>query len=92
MRWDLRLTPTQAQLLFDLVTARYEQAPIVLTSNRTFSEWGVLLGDEVLATALLDRLLHHAEVISLQGKSYRMKDRHLAEGSAPASSGQGAEP
>jgi DNA replication protein DnaC len=88
----LRLSAAQAQLFFDLVTARYEQAPIVLTSNRTFSEWGVLLGDEVLATALLDRLLHHAEVISMAGKSYRMKDRHLAEGSAPAQSGQGAEP
>jgi DNA replication protein DnaC len=80
----LRLTPTQAQLLFDLVTARYEQAPIVLTSNRTFTEWGSLLGDEVLATALLDRLLHHAEVIAMMGNSYRMKDRRLAEGSPPA--------
>jgi len=80
----LRLTPTQAQLLFDLVTARYEQAPIVLTSNRTFTEWGSLLGDEVLATALLDRLLHHAEVIAMMGNSYRMKDRRLAEGSATA--------
>jgi DNA replication protein DnaC len=81
----LRLTSSQAQLLFDLVTARYEQAPLILTSNRTFSEWGGLLGDEVLAAALLDRLLHHAEVVSMQGKSYRMKDRHLAEGDAPAS-------
>jgi DNA replication protein DnaC len=73
----LRLTPTQAQLLFDLVTARYEQAPIVLTSNRSFAEWGALLGDDVLATALLDRLLHHAEVLTINGKSYRMKERQL---------------
>lgn len=80
----LQLTATQAHLLFDLVTARYEQAPIVLTSNRTFSEWGGLLGDDVLATALLDRLLHHAEVISMMGKSYRMKDRHFAENPAAA--------
>jgi DNA replication protein DnaC len=71
----LRLTTSQAQLLFDLVTARYEEAPIVLTSNRSFAEWGALLGDEVLATALLDRLLHHAEVITINGRSYRMKDR-----------------
>jgi DNA replication protein DnaC len=73
----LRLTATQAQLLFDLVAARYEQAPIVLTSNRSFTAWGALLGDDVLATALLDRLLHHAEVIPINGRSYRMKDRQL---------------
>lgn len=74
----LRLTTGQAHQLFDLVTARYEQAPIILTSNRSFAEWGALLGDEVLATALLDRLLHHAEVITINGQSYRMKDRRLA--------------
>jgi DNA replication protein DnaC len=73
----LRLTTSQAHQLFDLVTARYEQAPTILTSNRSFAEWGVLLGDEVLATALLDRLLHHAEVIAIAGRSYRMKDRPL---------------
>jgi DNA replication protein DnaC len=75
----LRLTPTQAHALFDLVTARYEQGAILLTSNRSFTEWGALLGDEVLATALLDRLLHHAEVIAINGRSYRMKDRLLPE-------------
>ncbi|MDP9311293.1 MAG: ATP-binding protein [Chloroflexota bacterium] len=58
-----RLNPVQAQALFELVTARYERRSTVLTSNLTFAEWGGLLGDEVLATALLDRLLHHAEVI-----------------------------
>jgi DNA replication protein DnaC len=79
----LRLTASQAQQLFDLVTARYEQAPIVLTSNRSFAEWGTLLGDDVLATALLDRLLHHAEVITINGQSYRMKDRRLSEPSPP---------
>ena len=70
-----RLTPVQAQCLFDLVTARYERSSIVLTSNVSFAEWGSLLGDEVLATALLDRLLHHAEVLNINGRSYRMKDR-----------------
>ncbi len=69
------LTPTHAQCLFDLVTARYERSAIVLTSNLSFSEWGSLLGDDVLATALLDRLLHHAEVLNINGRSYRMKDR-----------------
>ncbi len=74
-----RLTPLQAQCLFDLVTARYERSAIVLTSNVSFAEWGNLLGDEVLATALLDRLLHHAEVLNINGRSYRMKDRMRAD-------------
>jgi len=80
----LRLTTSQAHQLFDLVTARYEQATIILTSNRSFAEWGTLLGDEVLATALLDRLLHHAEVITINGQSYRMKARRLPEPVPPA--------
>ncbi len=75
-----RLTPGQAHYFFELVTARYEHGSILLTSNTSFSAWGDLLGDEVLATALLDRLLHHAEVISIQGSSYRMKDRRGASG------------
>lgn len=73
-----RLTPEQGHQLFELVTARYEQGSIVLTSNLSFSEWGGLLGDDVLATALLDRLLHHAEVLNINGRSYRMKDRVAA--------------
>jgi DNA replication protein DnaC len=74
-----KLTEEQANLLFALVRDRYEHGSIILTSNTSFSEWGTLLGNEVLATALLDRLLHHAEAISIQGKSYRMKNR-LATG------------
>ena len=70
-----RLTTDQSQSLFELVRDRYEKGPIILTSNTSFAEWGALLGDEVLATALLDRLLHHAEVITISGKSFRMKDR-----------------
>jgi DNA replication protein DnaC len=49
-----------------------------LTSNTSFAQWGTLLGDEVLATALLDRLLHHAEVIPINGRSYRMKERQTS--------------
>jgi DNA replication protein DnaC len=74
-----RLTVEQASALFDLVAARYERGSIILTSNLSFTEWGSLLGDEVLATALLDRLLHHAEVISINGRSYRMRHRMLAD-------------
>lgn len=58
-----KLSAAQAHHFFELVTARYEHGSILLTSNMSFSEWGNLLGDEVLATALLDRLLHHAEVM-----------------------------
>jgi DNA replication protein DnaC len=70
-----KLEEAQANALFELVRDRYEQGSTILTSNTSFSEWGHLLGNEVLATALLDRLLHHAEVISIPGKSFRMKDR-----------------
>ena len=79
----VRLTASQAQQLFDLVTARYEHGAMILTSNRSFAEWGALLGDEVLATALLDRLLHHAEVLTIDGRSYRMKERRLPESMLP---------
>ena len=71
-----RLSQEQAHQFFELVAARYEHGSIILTSNTSFAGWGQLLGgDEVLATALLDRLLHHAEVISITGRSYRMKER-----------------
>lgn len=73
-----KLSSVQAHHFFELVTARYEHGSIILTSNMSFSDWGSLLGDEILATALLDRLLHHAEVISITGSSYRMKDRREA--------------
>jgi DNA replication protein DnaC len=59
---------------FELVNARYESGSLILTSNKSFADWGPLLGDDVLASALLDRLLHHAEVIAINGPSYRMKD------------------
>lgn len=75
------LSSTQAHHFFELVTVRYEHGSILLTSNTVFSDWGKLLGDEILATALLDRLLHHAEVIAINGRSYRMKDRREALGS-----------
>jgi DNA replication protein DnaC len=75
-----RLTQEQAHQFFELVAARYEHGSIILTSNISFAGWGRLLGgDEVLATALLDRLLHHAEVISISGRSYRMKERQAEQ-------------
>jgi DNA replication protein DnaC len=69
------LSSPQANQLFELVRERYERGSTILTSNTSFAQWGKLMNDEVLATALLDRLLHHAEVLTINGKSYRMKDR-----------------
>ncbi|MFF7242195.1 IS21-like element helper ATPase IstB [Streptomyces collinus] len=60
------------------ISKRYEKGSIILTSNKTFSEWGQVFGDEVLATAILDRLLHHCDVISINGPSYRLKNRIVA--------------
>jgi DNA replication protein DnaC len=73
-----KLTAEQAHHFFALVAERYEKGSIILSSNTSFAEWGPLLHDEVLATALLDRLLHHAEVFNINGKSYRMKERLAA--------------
>jgi DNA replication protein DnaC len=78
-----KLSQEQARHFFELVTARYEHGSIILTSNTSFAGWGALLGDEVLATALLDRLLHHAEVIAINGRSYRMKERQAGLSTPP---------
>jgi DNA replication protein DnaC len=65
-----------ADLLFQVVAARYETGSIVLTTNRTFREWGALFDvDNTLATALIDRLMHHGEALVIKGDSYRMKDK-----------------
>jgi DNA replication protein DnaC len=69
------LSPEQAYVLFQLINARYESGSIVLTSNKSFGKWAELMSDEAVATAMLDRLLHHAHVVSLKADSYRMKDR-----------------
>jgi len=66
-----------ADLLFQVVAARYEAGSVVMTTNRAFKDWGTILDvDNTLATALIDRLMHHGEAIVIQGGSYRMKDRH----------------
>jgi DNA replication protein DnaC len=66
-----------ANLFFQLVSARYERASVIVTSNKPFSRWGEVFGDPVVAAAMIDRLVHHAEVVSLKGDSYRLKDRDL---------------
>jgi DNA replication protein DnaC len=70
--------PHAANLMFMLVSRRYERASLIVTSNKPFSAWGEIFGDEVTATAMIDRLVHHAEILSLKGDSYRLKDRELA--------------
>ncbi len=69
----LTLGATAGNLFFQLVNARYERGAMILTSNRGFAEWGQVFGDPVIATALLDRLLHHAVVVHIEGSSYRMR-------------------
>jgi DNA replication protein DnaC len=70
--------PQAANLMFMLVSRHYERASLIVTSNKPFSAWGEIFGDEVTATAMIDRLVHHAEILSLKGDSYRLKDRELA--------------
>jgi DNA replication protein DnaC len=69
--------PEAANLFFQLVAARYERASLIVTSNKPFGRWGEVFGDEVVAAAMIDRLVHHAEVLNLKGDSYRLKDRDL---------------
>jgi DNA replication protein DnaC len=71
-----------ANLFFQLVSARYERASLIITSNKPFGRWGEVFGDDVVAAAMIDRLVHHADVVALKGDSYRLKDRDL--GRVPA--------
>ncbi len=71
----LPLDRAEANMVFQLVSRRYERGTMIITSNKAFTEWGQVLGDDVLATAILDRLLHHCEVLNINGPSYRLKDR-----------------
>lgn len=73
----LPVSRTGAMLFFQLMSRRYERVSTVLTSNKGFEEWGEIFGDEVMAAALIDRLLHHCHIVNIRGNSYRM--RHHAE-------------
>jgi DNA replication protein DnaC len=64
-----------ANLFFQLVSRRYERGPMILTSNQSFGAWGEVFGDRVIATAILDRLLHHAVTLNIRGNSYRLKEK-----------------
>jgi DNA replication protein DnaC len=71
----LPLNREESNLLFQLVSYRYEKASTVFTSNKSFSEWGEVIGDQVMASAILDRILHHCVTVNIKGESYRLKDR-----------------
>ena len=81
-------------LIFQLVNARYERGAMILTSNRGFAEWGQVFGDPVVATALLDRLLHHAIVVHIEGASYRLREHAdlIPEALRPKAAGAAVEP
>ena len=70
----LPITLGGANLFFQLVNARYEKASTILTSNKSFKEWGDVFGDPVVATAMLDRLLHHCHIVNIKGNSYRLRE------------------
>lgn len=81
----LPMNRQEAGMLFRLLNRRYEKASLIITSNKSFVDWGELFNDQVLATAILDRLLHHCTTINIKGESYRLKEKRKAGllGSAP---------
>ena len=85
----LPFEPAAAHLLFQLVSRRYERGSIMITSNRAIGDWGTVLSDQVVATAILDRLLHHSHVLTIRGDSYRLREKRrsglLKATPAPAS-------
>lgn len=75
---DLPFEANVAHLFFQLISRRYERGGLLITSDRTVGEWGVVFGDTIAATAILDRLLHHSHVVTIRGESYRLKERRRA--------------
>ena len=87
----LPMSREEANLFFRLVARRYERASLIITSNKSFIDWGEVFGDQVLATAILDRLLHHSSTINIKGESFRLKEKRragLLDKSAPADPGR----
>ena len=82
-----QLPKRSGEFLFEIVMRRYETRSTMMTTNRPLEDWGKLLGDVATATAILDRFLHHAEIITITGKSYRLQDRNGSnEAKAPTGS------
>ena len=74
----LPLSHPEASLFFRLIVRRYERGSLIVTSNKSFLDWGEVFNDKVLATAILDRLLHHATTLNIKGESYRLKEKRRA--------------
>jgi DNA replication protein DnaC len=74
----LPLDTVGATIFFQLVSARYERGSILLTSNKSYADWGQVFGETTIATAILDRLLHHSTTLNIRGESYRLKERKKA--------------
>jgi len=74
----LTMDSLEATLFFQLISARYTRGSIILTSNKSFGDWGQIFGDTVIATAILDRLLHHSVVVNIRGESYRLREKKRA--------------
>lgn len=74
----LPLDTMGATIFFQLVSSRYERGSIVLTSNKSYADWGQVFGETTIATAILDRLLHHSTTVNIRGESYRLKERKRA--------------
>ena len=85
----LPLEPEASHLFFQLVARRYERGSILVTSNRAVGEWGEVLGDSVVATAILDRILHHSHVVTIRGESYRLKEKRRSGLLKPATTMEG---
>lgn len=71
--------PEAAKLFFQLISSRYERASVIVSANKAFSRWGEVLGDDTVAAAMIDRLVHHAEVVALKGDSFRLRGRELGK-------------
>jgi DNA replication protein DnaC len=74
----LPLTRTEASLFFRLIARRYERSSLIITSNKSFLDWGEMFNDPILATAILDRLLHYSTTLNIKGESYRLKEKRKA--------------
>lgn len=70
----LPITKDEANMFFQLIAKRYENKPVIITTNQPFSKWGEVFGDTTIASAIIDRLVHHSVIINIKGKSYRIKD------------------
>jgi DNA replication protein DnaC len=75
----LTMDPRRANLFFQLISRRYEHGSVILTGNKPFEEWGSVFGDDVIASAVIDRLIHHSHIIPISGPSFRAKDKRPAK-------------